>query len=325
MNIHFSQRGHRWDSLLFPIDDNRFELTIQFRVRLVRIEPTSHFSDGGSWMNGKGVLHSIEDHKTFNLHAWNDLEWETYKRDFRDVLERQWSGRFVLVPNKAWYGALKNGSLKSALIQCSLSIQVVELAALHPHFTFRCIHPDNSHFRSYASPELAAGIITHEDLTVSWIPRRTKFGTQQHRVEYGQITVVHEFGHVLGFEHVNGTSNDERAYGITLDQRDNLMGMGSRFADKQSRPWETTLKRHLIPENKYDRSVKFAGHVDGLQIIAYWDDDFDMKPTSPTPKNKTPAKGSSSSGVHHSVDKDDVVRGPAGVTWAHMTNVPTVE
>ena len=325
MNIHFTQLGHRWDSLLFPIDDNRFELTLQFRVRLIRIEPTSSFAYREAYMDGKGILHTMDDHKKFNLNAWNDLEWETYKRGFCDVLERQWGGRFVLVPNKAWYGKLKNGPLKSSLIQCNLSIQVSELAASNPHFTFRCIHPATSNFRSYASPELGVGIITHEDLTVSWIPRRTKFGAQQHRVEYGQITVVHEFGHVLGFEHVNGTSNDEGAYGITLDQRDNLMGMGSRFADKQSRPWVTTLKRHLLPENKYDRSVKFAGHVDGLQIIAYWDNDFDMKPTPPTPKTKTPAKGGGASGVHHSVDKDDVVRGPAGVTWGHMTNQPPAE
>ena len=326
MNIHFSQQNRRWDSLLFPINDNQFELTLQFRIRLVRIEPTSHFSDGGSWMNGKGVLHGPYAPFTHPLHAWNDLEWETYKREFKDVIERNWNDKFVLLPNKAWYSPLLGSGKISAPIQCSLKIQLVDTPSQHPHFTLRIIHPDVS-FRSYMITEDRVGILTHEDLKFSWNLLKTKIGKQEHRIEYGQITALHEFGHVLGFEHVNGASAALSAYGITLEQKDNLMGAGHHFAEKQAQPWETTIKKHLIPEDKYDRTVKFAGHLSGPQIIAYWDNDFDMKtaPDSPKKKPAKPAKGASSSGVKPSIGQDSTVQGPAGVTWEHMANQPPVE
>lgn len=323
MNIHFSQRGRRWDSLLFPVENNQFELTIQCRVHLVRIEPGSHFTDGTTWMNGKGVVHSLLDHQAIKLDAWDDLEWETYKREFKQVLERNWNERFRLVPNKAWYASPKGTDPISVPVRCSLAIQVIDSAALHPHFTFRCLHPQTS-FRSYVSSDKGSGIITHEDVTFSWIMRRTLINGQRHRVEFGQITVLHEFGHVLGFDHVNGGGNDDGAYGITLDQRENLMGMGHHFASAQARPWRTTLRRHLVPENRYDRGVTFTGQVDGPQLIAYWDNDWDLKPTPKPAKKGTKKHASSATGPAHAPapTTDDLVYGPGGVVWKHMAHQP---
>lgn len=322
MNIHFSQTNSRWDSVLSPIGDNRFELTLQFRIRLVRIEPTTHFTDGGTWAKGDGVAHSPYHPFTHKLHAWNDLEWTNYRQEFCRVIERNWNNKFVLIPNKAWYIPPPAGSGKlSAPIQCSLKIELVDSASQHPHFTIRCIHPENE-FRSYMDPESRVGIITHEDLKFNWNMWPTKIGKQTHRIEYGQITALHEFGHVLGFEHVNGISTELWSYGTTVEQRENLMGAGHHFSDKQARPWEGTIRRHLIPENKYDRTVKFAGHLSGPQIIAYWDNDFDMKDPPPPPKHKPakPAKGAS--GAHHATS---TVHGPAGVIWEHMTHIPSVD
>lgn len=307
MTIHFVQRGRRWDSLLFPIDDNRFELTLQFRIRLVRIEPTSHFTDGNTWMKGDGNLYDMDLHRTVKLETWNDLEWETYKREFKSVLERNWGERFVLTANKAWYTPRAGSAPVNSLIKCSLAIQVVDFADQAPHFMFRCIHfhPDAypNHFRSYASAYYGLGVLTHEDVSFSWNPQRK---ASPHGIEFGQIPVVHEFGHVLGFHHVNGDTSDDSAYGVTVDQQDNVMGMGSRFADKQAEPWEYAVNRHLVRENRYDQSVKFTGHVSVPQIIAYWDDTW-----APTP---TPSR--------QPVPIDDSIRGPAGVVWGHMANRP---
>ena len=80
MNIHFSQANSRWDSVLSPIGDNQFELTLHFRIRLVRIEPTTHFYDGGTWAKGDGVAHSPYHPFTHKLHTWTDLEWTTYRQ-----------------------------------------------------------------------------------------------------------------------------------------------------------------------------------------------------------------------------------------------------
>ncbi|WP_052731142.1 zinc metalloprotease [Spirosoma radiotolerans] len=320
MNIHFSQTNSRWDSVLSPIGGNRFELTLQFRIRLVRIEPTTQFYEGDTWASGNGVMHSPYHPFTHKLNTWNDLEWTNYRQEFCRVIEHNWSDKFMLIPNKAWYIPPPAGSDKvSAPVQCSLKIQLVDSASQHPHFTIRCIHPDKG-FRSFMSPELRTGIITHDDLKFEWRVLPTKIGKQQHQIEYGQITVLHEFGHVLGFEHVNGSSAERWAYGITLEQRANLMGLGIHFSDKQARPWEATIRRHLIPENKYDRTVKFAGHLSSPQIIAYWDNDFDMKDPPPKAKSTKPAKGAS--GAHHS---SSTIHGPAGVIWEHMANIPPAD
>ena len=153
-------------------------------------------------------------------------------------------------------------------------------------------------------------MITHEDVKIAWAPQRK---TNPNGIIFGQIPVVHEFGHILGFGHVNGNRNDESAYGVTIDQQNNVMGMGYYFADKQAEPWERAMNRHLVRENRYDQSVTFTGHVNGPQITAYWDDNWAV--SAPTP-----AKGSSSSPT--GVPIDDAIRGPAGVTWAHMANLP---
>ena len=314
MTIHFSQRGQRWDSLLFPIDDNRFELTLQFRIRLIRIEPTSHFTDGNMWMKGDGNLSYVDGHRTIKLEDWNDLEWETYKREFKSVIERNWGERFVLTANKAWYTPRPGSAPVNALIKCSLAIQVVDFIDQQPHFTFRCIHfhPDVflNHLRSYVSTYYGLGLITHEDVQFSWNLQRPRLN--RYDISFGLIPVVHEFGHILGFEHVNGDGADDSAYGVTVEQNENVMGIGSRFADKQAEPWEWAMNRHLVRENQYDQSVRFTGHVDGPQIIAYWDDNW-----VPTP---APATGGPSSTP--GIPVDDAIRGPAGVTWGHMTNVP---
>ncbi|GAB3796429.1 hypothetical protein GCM10028819_14020 [Spirosoma humi] len=307
MTIHFSQRGNRWDSLLFPIEDNRFELTLQFRIRLVRIEPTSSYTDTNTYAKGDGNLQYVDGHQTIKLEPWNDLEWEIYKREFKQVLERNWGERFVLTANKAWYTPRAGSAPINALIKCSLAIQVVDFADQQPHFLFRCIHfhpatyPD--HFRSYVSNYYGLGVITHEDTNIIWAPQRTN---KPNGIIFGQIPIVHEFGHILGFDHINGDGNDESAYGVTIDQQNNVMGIGYLFADKQAEPWERAMNRHLVRENRYDQSVKFTGHVDGPQIAAYWDDNWVSTP-DPSPAI---------------VPIDDAVQGLAGVTWKHMTNLP---
>ncbi|AUD01093.1 hypothetical protein [Spirosoma pollinicola] len=317
MNILFSQRSSRWDSLLFPIEDNRFELTLQFRVRLIRIEPTSHFMDPGTYMNGDGFLRYLDGHRTIKLESWADLEWETYKRDFKSVIERNWGDRFVLIPNKPWYTPRAGSAPIPAPIKCSIAIQVVDFADQNPHFKFRCIHfhPDiqQSNFQSYASWYYGLGIITHEDLQFYWRLKATKVGKQQHQVEFGQILVLHEFGHILGFDHVNGESNEDWAYGVTVDQKADTMGIGYHFANRHAEPWERTLKRHLVRENRYDNTVKFIGQTNGPQIIPYWDNNWEFTPTP------------SASGSNQPVPIDDAVRGPAGVIWGHMANRPITE
>ena len=63
-----------------------------------------------------------------------------------------------------------------------------------------------------------------------------------------QTVIVHEFGHVLGLDHVNPSffrPNDDLAYGATPHARGDLMGMGHRVEAWHAWPWLSRLADHL--------------------------------------------------------------------------------
>ncbi|NIJ51159.1 hypothetical protein [Dyadobacter arcticus] len=274
MQIQIFRSNRNWDSALLPLDDNTFGMILQFRVRLIRVEPTTRFFSSETYATGNGILH--DTYGRFQLDAWTDEEWEAYKRRFVQVVQRHWSDKFILDPNRAWYRPRLGAALTSALIQCGLSIQLVETAA-QAHQTYRIIHPRNPGFRSYASDTLRSGLFTHADLESHWNGRLTRVGSEQHNIDFLQTTINHEFGHTLGLGHVNGSGNNDRAYGVTLNERENQMGMGGLLTASHARPWINSLRyrHHLLPEgNPREHHVTFTGRVASPQLIEYWDNDW---------------------------------------------------
>jgi hypothetical protein len=281
MNIHLFIKSRKWDSCLLPVDDNLHELILQFRINLARIEPTSVFNAAGTYSTGNGIVHD-DTGEIFHLNAWTDVEWENYKREFVNVVRRNWSDKFILDPNKSWYRPRAGSVLTPANIVCSLSIQLVETSA-QAHQTYRIIHPRENNFRSFVDEFHRSGVFTHLDLESNWNTRKTKVAGVKHSVSFLQTTVSHEFGHTLGLGHVNGVGNDDYNYGLTLEQRENLMGMGGFLTASHARPWINTLKSHLIRQNHYDTTVHFKGRVATMQLIEYWDNDWQP----PASTNKT--------------------------------------
>lgn len=274
MQIHFFKTARRWDSCLLPIDDNTFGLILQFRVMLVRIEPTSRFFTGDTYATGDGRLHDL--YGRFNLDPWTNQEWETYKNRFVEVVQRHWSDKFVLEPNVPWYRPRLGSTLTPATIQCSLSIELVETAS-RAHQTFRIIHPHEDDFRSYVDEPSRSGLFTHQDLESHWNNRLTRVGSQTHSIDFLQTTVNHEFGHTLGLGHVNGAGNSDRDYGVSVGQRENQMGMGGLLTAAHARPWLRSLRdrHHIIPQRHHPEDrVSFTPRVTGLQLIEYWDNDW---------------------------------------------------
>ncbi|TLU97999.1 hypothetical protein [Dyadobacter luticola] len=276
MQLHFFRSAKRWDSALLPIDDNTFGLILQFRVRLVRVEPTTRFFMSDTYATGNGRLH--DTYGTFHLDAWTNQEWESYKTNFVNVVQRHWSDKFVLDPDRAWYRPRMGANLTSAIIQCGLSIELVETSA-QAHQTFRIIHPRENNFRSYVEMYNRTGLFTHLDLEPQWGGGRlTRVGNARHSIDFLQTTINHEFGHTLGLNHVNGVGNSDNNYGITLEQRENQMGLGGRLTTRHGRPWLNSLvdRHHIIPERRHlpEDRVKFTARVDSPQLIEYWDDDW---------------------------------------------------
>ncbi|WP_353722894.1 hypothetical protein [Dyadobacter sp. 676] len=271
MHIHLFRNARRWDSCLVPIDDTTFGMILQFKVHLVRVEPTTRFFMADTYATGNGIMH--DTYGRFHLESWSDSEWEEYKRKFVTVVQRHWSDKFILDPNKPWYTPRSTTARNTATIQCGLSIQLVDSAS-QAHQTYRIIHPREHTFRSYVDEDNRTGLFTHNDLESHWNTRLTRVGAEMHSVSFLQTTVNHEFGHTLGLAHVNGAGNSDSNYGVKLSERENQMGMGGLLTPRHAQPWIMRLRNHLIPQTHYDSGVTFRGRVASPQLIEYWDNDW---------------------------------------------------
>lgn len=283
MQIRMVHNGRDRDSLLMPMDERTVDLMLQFSIQLVRVEPTTRLTEFRTWGthgSGDGILH--DGRERFNLDAWTDAEWVAFRDNFVRVLMRYWDGKFELAPNRAWYQPRHAiGAASSPKITCSMSIGLVDTAGL-ANQRFFIIKPRETNFRSFALGERRLGLFTHRDLALDWNTRQTRMGRATHSVSFLQTTILHEFGHTLGLHHVRGRGNTDAHYGITLDQRNELMGMGDHATARLARPWISQLRHHLIPAHA-EAPVRFTARVVAPQLITYWDNDWVPPPTPAAP------------------------------------------
>jgi len=258
------------------------DLMLQFSLLLVRCEPTSHFNVLGTWCRGDGILH--DEFGRFHLDRWSDDEWTAFRNNFTSVITRYWDGKFELTPNRPWHRPFgPAGAVEATPINCSLSLGLIDEAP-RAHHRYFIIKPQETNFRSFAAADHRLGLFTHRDLSYDWNTRRTRVGPHvRHSVSFLQSTILHEFGHTLGLDHVAGSGNDDAAYGVTLDQREDLMGMGDHVTAREAQPWKSQLRYHLIPERHHrdDAALRFTARVIQPQLITYWDNDWVAPPAAP--------------------------------------------
>lgn len=283
MQIRMIHNGVDRDSLLTPTDARTVDLMLQYSIQLVRCEPTTHFNVSGTYCTGNGIVH--DEGERFHLDPWTNAEWVTFRDNFVSVIMRYWDGKFELTPNRPWYKARHSqAAAAAARITCSLSLGLVD-AAGHANQRYFIIKPRETTFRSFADAPRRLGLFTHRDLALDWNTRRTRVGRVRHSVSYLQSTILHEFGHALGLQHVNGAGNSDANYGVTLDQRQDLMGMGDHAGPREAQPWKTQLRHHLIPArgNRDDALLRFTARVVAPQLITYWDNDWVPPPAPAAP------------------------------------------
>jgi hypothetical protein len=61
---------------------------------------------------------------------------------------------------------------------------------------------------------------------------------------FRQTTVAHEFGHLMGLSHVVCDGSAERCYGITAEQKTDIMGYGSVVSKRDYAPFVRIMERY---------------------------------------------------------------------------------
>ncbi|HEY2714262.1 MAG TPA: DUF4157 domain-containing protein [Chthoniobacterales bacterium] len=64
------------------------------------------------------------------------------------------------------------------------------------------------------------------------------------QVDFAQVPVMHEFGHLMGLDHPLCKGEDTRCYGVTFEQKDDLMGYGSTISARDMEPFIKIMKRY---------------------------------------------------------------------------------
>ncbi|GAB3982542.1 hypothetical protein GCM10028806_54450 [Spirosoma terrae] len=162
------------------------------------------------------------------VNAWVPARWEEVCNNFILVAKQHWDNRFCLrIPASfQGYNYSHNQNEYRPCIHCrydavrvntpqsgSINVQVVDV-------------PTGSRFRAHAR------LWTSQDTTL-----KTNFTGNQ------QITVVHEVGHNLGSDHVNGAGNGLPNYGGvgTYNSR-NIMGGGMVFEGWNAYSWQKAME-----------------------------------------------------------------------------------
>ena len=270
MRLDMTHSGRTRDSLVTPADARTFDLMLQLRLQLVRCEPTSHFNVMGTWCGGNGILH--DEFGNFHLQPWTEREWNAYRSNIVAIIMRYWDRKFELTPSRPWYLRRAGEAAVAARFTCSLSLQLVETAG-HAHHRYFIIKPQETTFRSFANREARRGMFTDRDLSLMRTTRQTRMGTVDHSVTFYQSTILHEFGHTLGLHHIAGDHDGSAAYGTTLQQRHDIMGLGSDASVRAARPWISQLRHHLRPA-RGEAPLTFTARVVAPPLITYWDNDW---------------------------------------------------
>ncbi|HEY2937221.1 MAG TPA: DUF4157 domain-containing protein [Gaiellaceae bacterium] len=146
-----------------------------------------------------------------NPKPWPSPARQTAWRDsfIRTVFQR-WSFKHFLVPEQVCPGEPQ---------QVAVRLQVIPVTA-NPHFTMNVGFTD-----TFQQSSVGGRTATMDVLDV------------ERRSDQPQVPAEHEFGHMLGLPHIHCDSNDKQCYGVTREERADVMGKGSFVSPHDYEPF----------------------------------------------------------------------------------------
>lgn len=224
-------------------------LTLTLRYRLDFVDRASPH---GIVHHVKGKPHVADfDKWLYPILDWDGPSTELFRRIFQRG-ESIWNFQFLLKTPKNYDGIDYSsfGGSGWTVRPNVLCLFRLEPAVVSPHLRLRVVRLDP---------------LVHE-VTKLWKPQEKKAATptlfRSHSGLYTSLDVYtpilgHELGHALGMSHIKNLAGDkpcladekkgkfpERCYGETQEERENIMGSGTRVYLLNAKPWQDRILKH---------------------------------------------------------------------------------
>ena len=150
--------------------------------------------------------------------AWPESRRNAWRDSFIRTVTHRWSFKHFLVPEQP---------CTSEPPQVAVRFQVIP-ATSSPHFTMHI---------GYA--ESQSGVSETRDATGKLISREADLDVfdDARRSDQPQVPAEHEYGHMLGLPHIRCDDNADECYGVTPEEKADVLGQGSFVSPRDYEPF----------------------------------------------------------------------------------------
>jgi hypothetical protein len=153
---------------------------------------------------------------------WPPGRFAKWQQEYIRVVTNRWSFRFLLIPS----GTCEGETCKIATAQ----VRVIPVTS-NPHHTINV---------DYFKPE---GVPSSTDLPGPSQAYESDIRREERDLRKTHATASHEFGHMLGLDHVHCDSNDEECYGTNREEKADVMGQGEIVTERDYQPFINAMQQ----------------------------------------------------------------------------------
>jgi hypothetical protein len=172
---------------------------------------------------------------------WRPGDWKQFTADYARQVEEFWNENFTLLTPISYSGLIwprQRGSRRD--VDCGSTLELSR--SPKNAITVRCVHVAPGQQKSFRANELL-----YDESVVK--PEEECSEVDEKCWNY--LASQHEVGHLLGLEHCNESDrrckrnpDSDVCYGVTLDQKMDVMGQGPKLSLQDAVPWQKRIARH---------------------------------------------------------------------------------